>query len=130
MKQTLLQEKYPVFTLEVSKQETCFRDVDEILAHFKACVDGHESAVYITTFDHLAHTRSLPNGEVAEDIVDAKNIVFCLGIKLPNPQVMAVRPRSIGVCETRDGFVISFMEAPMPVANNAMEAWARAVRET
>lgn len=129
MKQSLFQEKYPIFTLEVSKEETRYHNVDEILAHFKTCIDEHERAAYISTFDHLAHTRSLPDGEVADDILDAKNIVFCFGIKLPNPQVMAVRPRSIGVCENRGGFVISFMEAPMPVANSAMEIWARAVRD-
>lgn len=40
---------------------------------------------------------------------------------------MAVRPRSIGIAETAEGLVISFMEAPMALANDAMEAWIKGV---
>ncbi len=55
-------------------------------------------------------------------------LVFCFGIALPDPHVLAVRPRSIGVAETTEGFLVTFMEAPMPVANTAMEAWAKGLR--
>ncbi|MDD3518641.1 MAG: hypothetical protein PHQ14_09845 [Chromatiales bacterium] len=128
MKQTLFQEKYPIYTLEVGKNETTCKSVDDVIAHFKQRIDAHEAAVFIAVFDHYAHTRSLPSGQIADDILDAKNIVFCFGIALPNPGVMAVRPRSIGVTELADRFVINFMEAPMPVANKAMEEWAKAVK--
>jgi hypothetical protein len=37
--------------------------------------------------------------------------------------MLAVRPRSIGVAETSDGFLVTFMETPMPVANTAIEGW-------
>ncbi len=102
MKQTLLQEKYPVYTLEVPKAEC------------RSCVDEHEIARMIGVFDHLEHTNALPQGEVAEDIQAAKHVVFCFGTHLPNPHVMAVRPRSIGVADMGDRFVVSFLEAPMP----------------
>jgi hypothetical protein len=39
---------------------------------------------------------------------------------------MAVRPRSIGVVEKADRFVITFLEAPMPLANAAMDGWVKA----
>ncbi len=128
MKHTLLQEKYPVFTLEVEKQETNFQTVGEIIDYLKQRIDEHKVARFIATFDHYAHTSALEDGQIGEDILDAKNIVFCFGIALPNPQVMAVRPRSIGVVETAGSFVVTFMEAPMPVANVAMEEWARSIR--
>ncbi len=128
MKHTLLQEKYPVFTLEVEKQETNFQTVDEIIDYLKQHIDEHKVARYIATFDHYAHTSALADGQIGESILDAKNIVFCFGIALPNPQVMAVRPRSIGVVETANSFLITFMEAPMPVANIAMEEWARSIK--
>ena len=128
MKQSLLQEKYPVFTLEVEKQETTFDSVDAIIAFLKQRIEEHRVARFIAIFDHYAHTSALQEGEIGEDILDAKNIVFCFGIALPSPQVMAVRPRSIGVVEMSDHFVISFMEAPMPVANVAMEEWARSLK--
>jgi len=128
MKQDLLMEKYPVFYMELSKDETTFTSVDEIIAYLKEQIDAHNVATYIATFDHYTHTKSLPDGKIAPHIHDAKNIVFCFGIALPDTKVLAVRPRSIGVCETDNGFDINFMEAPMPVANIAMEKWAKSLR--
>jgi hypothetical protein len=127
MKQSLLQEKYPVYSLELSKAESRYADVDAIIGHLRDCVEGHKVARMIAEFDHYAHTTDLPEGEIAGDIQAAKHIVFCFGTHLPNPHVMAVRPRSIGVADMGDRFVISFLEAPMPLANNAMEAWVKAI---
>lgn len=123
----MLQEKYPVYTLEFAKTETKHKDCDEIIAFLKARVDEHKVACYIAEFDHYTHTSALEEGEMQEGIIAAKNIVFCFGIKLPKPEMMAVRPRSIGVVEYEDRFVVSFLEAPMPVANQAMESWAKAI---
>jgi hypothetical protein len=128
VKQTLLLEKYPVYTVEIDRSETSFGSVDEICADLRRCIERHRSACFIADFDHLAHTRSLPEGEVGEDILAARNLVFCFGISLPDPHVLAVRPRSMGVAETSRGFLVTFMEAPMPVANAAMEDWAKSLR--
>ncbi len=128
MKQSLVQETYPVFTLEVGKNETTFKTVDDVLVFLKEKIEAHRAATYIATFDHYAHTSSLEEGKVDSSILDAKNIVFCFGFTLPSPQILGLRPRSIGVAETDDSFVLSFMEAPMPVANVVMEGWAMAIR--
>jgi hypothetical protein len=128
MKSILLQEKYPLFTLEVEKQETRLASVDEILAYLKNCIDENDIAQYIAIFDHYRHTDRLEAGQIGEGILDAKNIIFCFGITLPNPQSMAVRPRSIGVVELEESYIITFMEAPMPLANVAMETWAKAIK--
>ena len=125
MKQTLLQETYPVYCLELRRGETNFGSVDEIVHYFKKRIMAHRSARFIAEFDHYAHTLSLPEGRIGDGIRAAKNLVFCFGIALPDPHVLAVRPRSIGVAETSEGFVVTFMEAPMPVANTAMEEWAK-----
>jgi hypothetical protein len=127
MKQQLLQEKYPVYVLEVEKSESKYKTTDQILAYLKGCIDEHKVAVYISDFDHYSHTQSLEDGEIEEGIIDAKNIVFCFGIKLPKPVMLSVRPRSIGIAEYEDRFVISFLEAPMPLANTAMESWVKAI---
>lgn len=127
MQQFLLQEKYPVYALEVLKTETRFSDVDAIIAYLSDCVSEHKIARLIATFDHFDHTTALPEGEIAADILAAKHIIFCFGTHLPNAHVMAVRPRSIGVVEKPDSFVVTFLEAPMPLANLAMEAWVRAI---
>ncbi len=123
MKQSLLHESFPHYLLEIDKGETSFRTASEILDYLKQCIDGNEVARYIATYDHFEHTRALPNGQIANDILDAKCIVFCFGITLPDPRVMAFRPRSIGVAETLKSFVVTFVEAPMPVANLAIENW-------
>jgi len=127
MKQSLLQEKYPVYSLEVNKSETAYCTIDEMMDYFRKCIDEHKVARHIADFDHHAHTSALENGEIQEGMIAAGDIVFCFGTHLPKPEMLAVRPRSIGVAEYDDRFVISFLEAPMPLANEAMETWAKAV---
>jgi hypothetical protein len=129
VKQTLLQEKYPVYSLELEPGETSLTSVDEIIAYFKERIEAHPSARVIAEFDHYAHTSSLPEGRIGEGIRAAKNLIFCFGIALPDPRALTVRPRSIGVAQTDGGFLITFMEAPMPVANAAMEDWATGLRD-
>ncbi|MBR9843463.1 MAG: hypothetical protein GYB25_09895 [Rhodobacteraceae bacterium] len=124
MKQSLLMERYPVFDLTIAKTETTYASVDEILAALKEKIDAHPKVAYIATFDHYSHTNAI-DGDVAGSIKDAKNIIFCFGVKLPNPHVLAVRPRSIGVADMQDHFHITFMEPPMEVATTAMESWCK-----
>lgn len=125
MKQTMLMEKYPIYTLEIGKDATTHKTMDGILDYFLAKINAHPIANYIALFDHFSHTKALAEGEMNPAIIDARNIVFCFGQKLPNPEMLAIRPRSIGVAEMADRFIISFMETPMPHANTAMEAWAQ-----
>jgi len=125
MKQITVMEKYPVFTLKITKEETNYKNIDEIFAYLKKQIEAHPIAVYIGEFDHYAHTSSLEVGEINEEIKDAKNIICCFGKVLPKPEVLAVRPRAIGVAEMADSFVVSFLEAPNPDANAAMEKWAK-----
>lgn len=127
MKHMMLQEKYPVFTLEVGKNELANPTMQGIVDYFLAKIEEHPVARFIAVFDHYSHTKALPQGEINPAILDAKDVVFCFGTHLPNPQVLAVRPRSIGIAEMADSFVVSYMEAPMPLANNAMEAWVTAL---
>ncbi len=127
MKQITVMEKYPVFTIEISKNETTYKNVDEVIAYLKQQIEAHPIAVYIGIFDHYAHTSSLEVGEIAEDIKDAKNLICCFGKALPKPEMMAVRPRSFGIADMGERFVVSFMEAPNPEANGAMEKWVKAI---
>jgi len=118
-------EKYPVFTLRIEKSETDYQTIDEIFTYLKVQIDLHPIATYIGEFDHYAHTSSLEAGEISDEIKAAKNLICCFGKVLPKPEVLAVRPRSIGVAEMEDAFVISFLEAPNPDANKAMEQWVK-----
>jgi hypothetical protein len=127
MKQITVMEKYPVFTIEISKNETTYKNVDEIIEYLKSQIEAHPVATVIGVFDHYAHTASLEVGEIADAIKNAKNLICCFGKALPKPEVLAVRPRSFGVADMGDSFVISFLEAPNPDANNAMEKWVKAI---
>ncbi|MEW6133381.1 MAG: DUF6858 family protein [Pseudomonadota bacterium] len=128
MKQTLLQEKYPVFVAEIDKQETDCKNVDDIVAYLKDKIAENAKVQFIGVFDHHAHTTRI-GGEINPDIKAAVDVIFCFGIALPNPQVLAVRPRAIGIADMGDKFVLSFMEAPMKPANDAMEAWVKGLRK-
>lgn len=128
MKQSLLMEKYPVFDLEIAKPETSCASVDDIIAALKGKIDAHPKVAYIATFDHYSHTKAI-EGVINEAITDAKEIVFCFGVALPNPHVLAVRPRSIGVADMGDHFHVTFLEPPMEVATKEMEAWVKALAD-
>jgi hypothetical protein len=127
MKQTLLQEKYPVFVAEIGKDETSCKNVDDVVVYLKDRIAGNPRVQFIGVFDHYAHTTRI-EGEINPAIKAAVDVIFCFGFALPNPQVLAVRPRSIGVADMGDRFVVSFMEAPMKPANEAMEDWTKGLR--
>ena len=127
MKQTLLQEKYPIFVAEISKAETSYQTVDALVDYYKGKIAENPKVQLIGVFDHFAHTTKI-GGPIMEGMTAAVDLIFCFGFAIPNPQILAVRPRSIGIADMGDKFVISFMEAPMQPANKAMEAWTRALR--
>lgn len=127
MKQITVMEKYPVFTLEINKSETNYKNIDEIFTYLKEQIAIHPVATYIGEFDHYAHTSSLEVGKINDEIKDAKNIICCFGKVLPKPEVLAVRPRAIGVAQMADSFVVSFLEAPNPEANTTMEKWVKGI---
>jgi hypothetical protein len=127
MKTITVLEKYPVFTMEIEKKRTTYTTIDEIFTYLKEQIEAHPIATYIGEFDHYAHTSSLEEGKIAENIQAAKNLLCCFGKVLPKPEVLAVRPRSIGVADMGNSFVISFLEAPNIDANNAMENWVKGI---
>jgi hypothetical protein len=123
----IIHARYPVFILDIARPQTACRDVADIVAHFRRLIERHPCARFLGVFDHMSHTRALPDGEIAEGILDAQNVVFCFGMSIPNPEILALRPRSIGIAELADRFVVSFLETPMPLANSAMETWAQSL---
>lgn len=128
MTKTILMEKYPVFSLQLDKNETSFKNADEIVAHFTQLIQNHPIAKLIAIFDHYEHTSSIQDGVIAPEIKDAKNVVFCFGKQLPNAKILAVRPRSIGICEFEDSFEISFLEVPNEQLHAVTEEWAKSVK--
>jgi hypothetical protein len=124
MKQQLFMEKYPIFTLELPKDECRYSDTDQIMEYLKEQISSNPVAVFIGDFDHYAHTESI-GGEINPDIKTAKMVVFCFGQKLPKPEMMAARPRSISVCDMGESFVFTFLEAPMPAINEIIEGWIK-----
>ena len=129
MKQTIFKDKYPVWTLELNKDEIALDNMDAIVTYFKEKVDSHPIATFIAIFNHMEHTKSLKDAQINPDIIDIKNVIFCFGKEIPNTKVAAVRPRSIAVCELADKFVIEFLEAPNETLHNVMEDWAKALKK-
>jgi len=127
MKHITVMEKYPVNELIIQKDQIKHATVDEILNDIKEKIDTHPVATYISIFDHYTHTKGLAEGEINEEILDAKNIIFCFGKQLPNAAMLALRPRSIGVLEYKDSFVVSFMDAPNLQAHEAMVSWVKSI---
>jgi len=124
MQQKIFKEKYPIFSLEFTKKESKFDSVPAILDFLHSLVEAHPKAVNIARFDHFSHTKSI-GGDIGEGIADAQNLILCFGMQLPSADPVAVRPRSIGVTDMGNSFIVNFMEAPNPVANDTMEAWVK-----
>jgi hypothetical protein len=129
MKQTLFHEKYPIYVLELGKAESSCKSVDDVVAYYWNKIEEHPDAAFIGVFDHYAHSSSLPDGEISGEIKEAKNVLFCFGRDMLSPISLAVRARSIGIAELPNGFIISFLEAPNPIANEAMEGWTLALKD-
>ncbi len=125
MKQKIHIEKFPVYSLEIQKSEVKYATLDEIVAYFKRSIEAHPLAAFVAVFDHYAHSKSLQEANIDAQLHGAMDVVFCFGLSLVDACLLAARPRSIGVAEYADRFVISFIEAPMPVANSAMESWTK-----
>ena len=127
MKQKIFKEKYHIFELEYQKDEIKYKNVDEIITALQVKIDAHPVLAFIAIFDQYKHTSSLEGSEINPNIKAAKNIVFCFGKEIPTPEVLAVRPRSIGVCELEDSFVVNFLEAPNDTANKTMEDFVKSL---
>ncbi len=123
MQKSIVMDKYPVVSLKIKNEDASYKTVTEFINYFKGKVENDPIATFIAVFDHYEHTKSIENAEIAENIEDAKNIIFCFGQKIPNPMILSVRPRSIAVVKDDTGFTISFMEAPMAPMSQKMESW-------
>lgn len=128
MKKTIFMDKYPVYSLELEKSEIKQQNVPQIIEYFKSKIDTHPIAKFIAIFDHYTHTKEI-DGEINESILDAQNIIFCFGPAIPNTKILAARPRSIGVAELKDKFVIEFLEAPKEQLHDLMESWAKSLKQ-
>lgn len=128
MTKTILMDKYPVFSLNIEKTETTFTNVKEILDYLESKIEAHPIAKLIATFNNYEHTEEVSGKDaINEDIKDAQIIIFCFGKQLPNTKILAARPRSFGVAELADSFVIDFLEAPNEQLHTTMEEWAKSI---
>ncbi len=59
MKQTLLQEKYPIFVAEIAKTETSYKTVEALVDYYKGKIAENPKVQFIGVFDHYAHTRKI-----------------------------------------------------------------------
>jgi hypothetical protein len=127
MKKTVFMDKYPIYSLELQKSEMKLSNTDEVVEYFKEKIQNHPIAKFITVFEHYSHTREL-GGEIMDGLINAKNIIFCFGQAIPNTKMLALRPRSIAVCEFEDKIIIDFLEAPKEEIHQLMQGWVKELK--
>jgi hypothetical protein len=127
MTKTIFMEKYPVYSLEIPKNETEYKSVDEIIKYLKVLIDAHQVAQFIAVFDHYEHTKAIEGSVINPEIKAAKNLIFCFGKQLPTTKMMAVRPRSIGVSELEDSFSIDILQVPNDELHALTESWIKSI---
>jgi len=120
-------DKYPIYSLELNKDEISQENTQDIVDYFVDKIENHPIATNITVFNHYEHTKKL-NGPINDEIIDAKNVIFCFGAAIPNSKILATRPRSIGIAEFKDKFAIEFIEAPNEKLHDVMEEWTKDLR--
>ena len=121
MEKILLKDKYPVWKIEIEKSKLN-KTLDEIVDYFVEKIEKDPIAKLIGVFDHWQHTK-LIWWDILEWIKWAKMVIFCFWKSIPSPLNLAVKPKSIGIAELNDKFVISFLEAPSEGANEKMRNW-------
>ncbi len=126
----LFKDRFPVRLRVYDKTQIRYSTLDELCQFLHEAIDNHPFARYITTFDHYAHTSGLQEGVLNPAIIGAKLVIFCFGKTFNDPAMLAVRPRSIGICETKSQFIISFLEASESVPTRTMEQWVRDMAQT
>jgi len=128
LEQSLFMDKYPIFSLEVAKNETTFTNIDEIITYLQEKIAAHPFATEIAIFDHYAHTQSIQEHTLDANIKAAKNLLFCFGKQLPNAKMLAVRPRSIGVVDLNERFEIHFLEVPNEALQKVTQEWVESIK--
>jgi len=128
MKKTIFMDKYPIYSLELDKNEISQKNTKEIIDYFVDKIENHPIATNIAVFNHYEHTKKI-NGPIHDKILDAQNVIFCFGSAIPNSKILAVRPRSIGIAEFKEKFSIEFIEAPNEKLHDVMEEWTVALKK-
>lgn len=129
MRKAMLLDKYPVHAEEIPKNATQCQDMDALVARLTDMIKAHPTAAYIGEFDHYSHVASQSDAKIAEDIKDARHVLFCVANGIPSPMIGAARPRAISIVETDDEYVISHLEAPVDKANQVMAEWVQALKD-
>jgi len=128
MTRSILLDTHPMYAKKILKSEMEITDIPQIIEYFKQKMEENPEAVFITVFDHYAHTKEL-NGEIMEGLVNAKNLIFCFGHTIKNIEILAFRPKSIVIAETEDSFVFEFLETPRPEVNAWMTSWIKGLQK-
>jgi len=128
MQRLILLDTHPMYAMKILKSEAKVSNIDEVIEHFKKKIKENPESVFITVFDHYAHTKEL-NGEILDTIINAKNLLFCFGHSINNIEILAFRPRSIAICETKENFILEFLETPRPEVNAWIQSWIQELQK-
>lgn len=123
MRKLLQQDAFAVYQFELTRQESRLPNAQAILNDLKARIDSHDIARFIAEFDRFSHTVGLARGEVAESILDARNIMFCFGSQLQNSDPLTMQPSCISIVEMTDGFSLTFIQSSIVEVNVTIEQW-------
>jgi len=124
MKRSILLDTHPMYAMTILKSEMTLNTLPEIIDYFKEKIEENPEAVFITVFDHYAHTKEL-NGQIMEGLLNAQNLIFCFGHTIKNVDILAFRPKSIAMAETEESFTFEFLETPRPEVNAWMTSWIK-----
>jgi len=127
MKRTILFDIHPMYSLEIQKSETTFKGVDQIIEQLKIRIAENPEGGFITVFNHYQHTLEI-DGKIIDKVVAAKNLIFCFGHSINDIPTLAFRPKSIAIIETKDSYILEFLETPRPEVNAWVQSWIKEIQ--
>lgn len=102
--------------------------IDDVIAKLREQMDASGLTVFIAIYGDYGRTHAI-NGPIGKGIKGAKKLLFCFGERLPYPQALAIRPRSIGIADMGDHFFITFLKSPEVYAMADVLQWVKTLAD-
>jgi hypothetical protein len=129
LKQVLF-DQYPILTKSILKSDTNAQMSQHIVDQLHSCIDDHAYARFVGEFDHYSHTFGLNEHIIADDVVDARCVMFCFGKTLNGMHHVVLCPHTVGVFETTRHIDVVFLMTPSEEYNEIISGWIDGLTDT
>jgi hypothetical protein len=85
-------------------------------------IEEHPRARLVAVFDLLEHAWE-SGSAILPELRGVKQVIVCFGGEILDAEALVLRPHTISVVETTDGFAVHYMETQVADFDEAMAKW-------